>query len=136
MKIRANWDVFARHLEAGGRPECVFEFLEIGKAGLLRRFRAQQRPKRSAVNDTGRGLIPDREDQGLDVGAPASFLFQVETARPRTNGSIRRTISQATKSPISHTIFNNPRRATMAFVKTPAPPRKGVAANNVSSYAP
>src|SRR6266436_291727 len=95
MKIRAGRDAFARYLEAGGRSECVFEFPEIGKACLRRRFRTQQRPKRSAVNGTGRGLIPDREDQGFDVGAPASLLLQVETARPRPNRSIRRTISTA-----------------------------------------
>src|SRR5690348_17014310 len=102
MQICANRNAFAGDLEAGGRPECGFELLEIGKAGLRRRIRAQQRPKGSTVYRTNCAVIPDWKDQGFDIGAPASFLFQVETARSRPNELIRRTILQATTSPISH----------------------------------
>ena len=136
MEICASRDAFAHALDTGGSPECGFELLEIGKAGLRRGIHAKQSSKCSAVYRTNCGMVRDRKNQGFNVAAPTSFLFQVETARFRPNGLTRRTVSQATTSPISHAMFNNPSRATIAIVKAPAPPRKGVAANNASSYVP
>src|SRR6185312_8351224 len=81
MQICTRRDAFARDLEAGRRPKCLLKLREICKAGLLRRFCAKQRPERSAVNGADRGVLPDGKDQGLDVGAPAYFLVQVETMR-------------------------------------------------------
>src|ERR1700747_2779923 len=89
MQVRPRRDALARDLEEGCRPECLFKFLEIGKAALLRRFRAQQRPEGSAVNGATGGVIPDGKDQGLDVGTPACFLLQVETAQTRSNEVLR-----------------------------------------------
>jgi hypothetical protein len=62
MQICANRNAFAGDLEAGGRPECGFELLEIGKADLRRRIRAQQRPKGSTVYRTNCAVIPDWKD--------------------------------------------------------------------------
>src|SRR5215475_3587651 len=101
MQIRARRDAFARDLEQGSRPECPFKFLEIGQTRLLSRHLAQQCPERPAVNGATGGMIPERKDQGLDISAPACFLRQVETARPRPDGLIRRKISQVPTSPIS-----------------------------------
>src|SRR5215472_14886825 len=125
MQVRTRRDTFARDLEEGSRPECLFKFLEISKAGLLGWFRTEQRPEGAAVNGAAGCAIPDREDQGLDVRTPACFLLQVETARPRPNGLIRRKISQAVTSPISQATLSRPMRVTIATVKAPAPPRKG-----------
>ncbi len=80
MQICARRNAFAFDLEAGSRPEGLLKFHEKSKAGLLGRFRFQQRSEGSAVDGADRGMIPDGKDQGLDIGAPACFLLQVETA--------------------------------------------------------
>src|ERR1700744_6285824 len=101
MQICTRRDVFVRDLEQGSRPECPFKFLEIGQTRHLGRLFTQQCPERTAVNDATGSVIPDRKDQGSDISAPACFLHQVETARPRPNGWTRRKISQVPTSPIS-----------------------------------
>src|SRR5215469_7034499 len=133
MQIRARRDAFTRDLEEGSRPERPFKFLEIGQTRLLCGRLAQQCPERSTVNGTTGGVIPERKDQGLDIGPPACMSRQVETARPRPDGLTRRKISHVPTSPISQPMFVSPIRVTIAAVKAPAPPRNGVAANSTSS---
>jgi hypothetical protein len=99
VEVRPCRDAFVRDLNAGGRHECGFELLEISNAGLRRRIHAEQRSKCSTVYRTRCGMIPDSENQGRDIDAPASFLLQVETARSRPNGLMRRTISQQDAPP-------------------------------------
>jgi hypothetical protein len=78
MQVCASRDAFTGDLAAGCRPERGFELLEIGKAGLRRRIHTQQRPKGAPVYRANCTMVPDREDQGFDIVAPAGFLFQVK----------------------------------------------------------
>jgi len=133
MQVRPCRDAFARDLEEGCGPKSRLKLLEEGKAGLLRRLRPQQCPKCPTVNGAIGFVLPHGKDQGLDIRPPTCFLRQVETARPLVRALTRRKISQAATSPISQAAFVRAMRITIAAVKAPAPPRKGVAANSTSS---
>jgi hypothetical protein len=88
------------------------------------------------MNVDDRGISGGRLVRPVSVEWPQAHENPAEaheTACLRRGGLSSRTISQAATMAISQAKFKNPSRAMMAVVKPPAPPRNGVAANNVTS---
>lgn len=133
MQARPHRNALAGDLGAGRLPECSFETAEMTKAILRRGLRTDKGAECAAMHGANRAVSPDRKDHGRDVVTPSDFVVQADIARPRPNGSIMRTISQAATRPASHTALVSPIRVTMANVKAPSPPKNGVAASSVNS---
>ena len=76
MQIPARRKAFAGDLEAGGRLERPLMVPEKGKAVARGRVKAEKCPKRAAMHGTYRRMVPDRKDQGLDIGTPVRFVLQ------------------------------------------------------------
>jgi hypothetical protein len=76
MQISALGNAFAGDLEAGSGRERPFMVPEEGETVVRGRVEAEQRPERAAMHGTYRRMLPDREDQGFDIGTPMRFVRQ------------------------------------------------------------
>jgi hypothetical protein len=76
MEIGAGRNPLARDFGTRGRSENGLMISKIDKTVIGRRVKAEKCPKRAAMDRTYRHVFRGREDEGIDVGAPAHVVVQ------------------------------------------------------------